>query len=105
MGMSSGKDGKPGTDDDLILNPLDVTWELMEEKTRDNDDDLEYLNTSILNGLYTPTTTYGPIVKRHQHREGVGLIAVGASYNEGDKTLTDKSVLAVTVPDFIPHIK
>lgn len=105
MGMSNGKDGKPDTADDMILNPLDATWALMEEKTRDDDDDLKYLNTSILNGLYTPVTTYGPIAQRHQNREGVGLIAVGASYEEGGKELTAKSLLAVTVPDFIPHIK
>lgn len=105
MGMSNGKDGKPDTDDDIILNPLDAAWELMEEKTRDDDDDLKYLNTSILNGLYTPVTTFGPVAQRHQNREGTGLIAVGASYSDGGKTLTAKSLLAVTVPDFIVHIK
>ena len=105
MGMSNGKDGKPGTEDDIMLNPVDADWELMEEKTRDNDDDLKYLNTSIINGLYTPITTYGPIAERHQNREGVGLIAVGASYTEGEKTLTAKSLLAVTVTDFVTHIK
>jgi hypothetical protein len=35
----------------------------------------------------------------------VGLIAVTASFENGSGTLTDKVKLAVTVPDFIPHIK
>ena len=34
---------------------------LEEEVTRENDDDLTILNTAVMNGLYTPVTTYGPI--------------------------------------------
>lgn len=105
MGISNGRDGKPDTADDLLLDPVKAQWALMEEKTRDDDDDLKYLDTSILNGLYTPVTTYGPIAERHQNREGVGLIAVGATFSDQDRQLAAQSLLAVTVPDFIPHIK
>ncbi len=100
-----GKDGKPETEDDLILEPVDAKWWLEEEVTRENDDDLKYLETSIMNGLYTPVTTYAPIEARIQRREGVGLIAVGASYKDGGKELKGRSLLAVTVPDFVTHIK
>lgn len=104
-GMNFGKDGKAGTDDDLMLEPIDAKWQLEEEKTRENDDDIKYLNTHITNGLYTPVTTYGPIEARHQHAEGTGLIAVVASYADKGSELKDRALLAVTVPDFITHLK
>jgi quinohemoprotein amine dehydrogenase len=104
-GIDFGQDNKPGTEDDLVLEPVDAKWWLEEEPTRENDDDLKYLNAPITNGLYTPVTTYGPIAEREQSREGVGLIAVGASYSDGGRELKDRALLAVTVPDFIPHIK
>ena len=104
-GVDYGKDGKADTPDDLILDPVPAKWWLEEEKTRDNDDDLKYLNLKVINGLYTPITTYGPIEERAQRREGVGLIAIRASYSSGGKTFKGKALLGVTDPDFIPHIK
>jgi hypothetical protein len=59
----------------------------------------------VINGLYTPVTTYGPIVTRFQRREGVGLIAIGASYSDDGRELKGRSLLGVTDPDFITHIK
>jgi len=96
-----GKDGKPNTPDDLILETVNANWSLEEIVTRENDDDLKYLKAPVVNGLYTPVTTYGPIEERFQRREGVGLIGVKASY----KKFKAKARLAVTVPDFITHIK
>ncbi len=104
-GINFGADGKKGTSDDLVLDPVNAKWELEEEKTREDDDDMKYLNTSIINGLYTPITTYGPIKTRKQNREGVGLIAVNATFKEQGKQLKDRVRLAVTVPDFITHLK
>lgn len=104
-GMHFGKDGKPDTDDDLMLEPLDAKWLLEEEKTRENDDDLKYLDIPVTNGLYTPVTTYAPIEERYLRREGTGLIAIGASYTDGDRELKGRALLAVTVPDFITHLK
>lgn len=104
-GISFGPDGKQGTADDLVLDPVNAQWSLSEEKTREDDDDMQYLDAPIANGLYTPVTTYAPIKTRKQHREGVGLIAVTASFENGSDKLTDKVRLAVTVPDFITHIK
>jgi quinohemoprotein amine dehydrogenase alpha subunit len=100
-----GPDGNPDTADDIVLEPVNATWWLEEEKTRENDDDLKYLETSIANGCYTPITTYAPIEERHQRREGVGLIAVGARYSDGGRELKGRSLLAVTEPDFVTHLK
>jgi hypothetical protein len=100
-GINYGKDGAVDTADDLILEAVDAEWWLEEEKTRDNDDDLKYLMAPIINGLYVPVTTYGPIEERVQRREGIGLIAVGASY-EGMKS---RALLGVTDPDYVPHFK
>jgi len=104
-GVNYGADGQPDTADDLILDAVDAKWWLEEEKTRDNDDDLKYLQTSVINGLYTPVTTYGPIETRFQRREGVGLIAIGATYSADGRELKGRSLLGVTDPDFITHIK
>jgi quinohemoprotein amine dehydrogenase alpha subunit len=100
-GISAGPDGKVGTEDDLVLNPVDAKWSLAEEKTRENDDDLKYLTTPVTNGLYTPVTTYGPIASRVQKVEGTGLIQIIASYNK----MESSSRLAVVPTDFIPQIK
>jgi len=104
-GVHFGPDGKADTQDDLVLEPVDAKWWLEEEKTREGDDDLKYLKAPVANGLYTPVTTYGPIPSRKQKREGVGLIAVGASVTVEGKELKGRSLLAVTEPDFITHIK
>jgi quinohemoprotein amine dehydrogenase len=103
--ISYGADGKAGTPDDLVLEPVDAKWRLEEQKTNDADDDLKYLRTSIVNGLYTPVTTYGPIEERLMRKEGTGLIAVCASIEDNGRELKDRARLAVTVPDFITHIK
>lgn len=105
FGVNNGTDGKPDTQDDFIMDPVDVKWWLEEEKTREGDDDLKYLMAAISNGIYTPVTTYAPIETRTQRREGVGLIAVGASFKEGDRELKSRSLLVVTDPDFVNHIK
>ncbi|UCF90555.1 MAG: hypothetical protein JSW39_19985 [Desulfobacterales bacterium] len=104
-GVSYGADGQPDTEDDLVLEPVEAQWWLEEEKTRDGDDDLKYLQTSVISGLYTPVTTYGPIESRYQRRGGIGLIAIGAAYTDGGQPLKARSLLGVTVPDFITHIK
>ncbi len=104
-GINFGLDGQQGTSDDLVLDPVNAKWALEEEKTREDDDDMKYLNTSVLNGLYTPITTYGPIKTRKQNREGVGLIAVNAEFEDQGKKMSDRVRLAVTVPDFITHLK
>lgn len=104
-GINFGADGKQGTSDDLVLDPVTARWELEEEKTREDDDDMAYLNVPLINGLYTPTTTYGPIKTRKQNREGVGLIAVNAMFEDQGRQLTDRVRLAVTVPDYITHLK
>ncbi len=104
-GIHNGSDGKPGTPDDLVLEPIEAKWWLEEEKTRETDDDMKYLEAPITGGLYTPVTTYAPIEGRHQHREGVGLIAVGAEAKIDGTSFKDRVRLVVTVPDFIPQIK
>ncbi|MBW1616329.1 MAG: quinohemoprotein amine dehydrogenase subunit alpha [Deltaproteobacteria bacterium] len=41
--VNFGKDGKPNTSDDLILDPVEAKWSLEEVVTREKDDDLKYL--------------------------------------------------------------
>jgi len=104
-GIHFGPDKQPDTADDFLLEPVAVRWWLEEEKTGEKDDDLKYLKAPIPNGCYTPFTTYGPIEERYQHREGVGLIAVGAAYGEGGRELKARALLVVTETDFVTHLK
>ena len=104
-GVHYGKDGKAETEDDMILEPVDAQWVLEERKTRDNDDDLKILETSILNGLYVPVTTFGPVETRFQRREGIGMINVVASSTVDGKQMKASAILCVTDPDFVTHIK
>jgi hypothetical protein len=122
--VNYGPDGKEGTADDLVLEPVNAKWWLEEEDTsvstlmkglrlvgiypkfgREVDDDLKYVTAPVDNGLYTPVTTYGPIPERVQQTEGTGLIAVGASCTIDGQEYKGRSLLAVTVTDFIPQIK
>jgi quinohemoprotein amine dehydrogenase len=111
-GVSYGADGKPDTADDLILEPVNAKWSLEEQprgstgSKKEAAEDFKYLQSaSIINGLYTPTTSFGPIKERFQHREGTGLIAVAATCTENGSELKAKAQLAVCVPDYVPHIK
>ena len=46
-----------------------------------------------------------PIKTRKQNREGIGLIAVRAELKDSGNMFSDRVKLAVTVPDFITHLK
>lgn len=116
-GVCFGKDGKPDTEDDLLLEPVNASWSLQKDDVwaKDNPDrpamaaeDLKCLMAPIVNGLYTPPperVNMGPNEWRVQRREGVGLILVVATYKEGGQEFVGKAFLGVSPPDYVTHIK
>ena len=115
-GVNFGKDGKAGTADDLMLEPLAAQWACEQDKiwAADNPDrapmaaeDIKYLAAPIDNGLYTPPVTINmtPHEGRVSRREGVGLIAVTATYKEGGQDMKGQALLGVSPPDYVSHIK
>jgi quinohemoprotein amine dehydrogenase len=116
-GLCFGKDGKEGTEDDLLLEPVNAQWTLEQDKVwaADNPDraamaaeDLKCLAAPIDNGLYSPPpdrVNMAPNEWRVSRREGVGLIAVVATYKEGGKEFKGQALLGVSPPDYVTHIK
>ena len=97
-GFSDGPDGKPATDDDLALGPLDVSWSLEEYAAVFDDDDVAYVGTLGADGLFEPAED-GPNPKRAGMRNNVGDVWVVATYRGPDgETVRGRAHLVVTVP-------
>ncbi len=96
---------KPDPASDVALGPVPAKFKLAEEKTREGDDDLEYVGTIAANGSYVPRGNYSPIPARAYSVEGSGLVKVLATYKRGPRTYAAEAQLAVTMPDFIQRIR
>jgi quinohemoprotein amine dehydrogenase len=90
---------------DVALGPVPATFALAEEKTRPDDDDLQWAGAIAANGSYVPAGDYGPIATRTAHVEAVAWVKVLATYKEGAKTYKGQAQLAVCDPDFIKRIR
>jgi quinohemoprotein amine dehydrogenase len=99
-----GDDGKPHTDDDVELGPVEVDWSVEEFFTVFGDDDKEFVGTLNNNGLFTPSLD-GPNPQRKFGRNNYGDVwVVATAKNEKDKEgkpLTGRSYLVVAVPTYI----
>lgn len=90
---------------DVALGPVPATFTLAEEKTRPDDDDLQWAGAIAANGSYVPAGDYGPIATRTAHVEAVAWVKVLATYKQGKKTYKGEAKLAVTDPDYIQRIR
>jgi len=91
--------------DRVALGPVPASFELAEEKTRPDDDDLRWVGGILPNGTYLPVGDYGPNPLRRFSAENSGLVKVVAQYTRGTQTFTAEALLAVTMPDFIGRIR
>jgi len=91
--------------DDFVLGPVAAAFNLAEEETRPNDDDLVYAGAIEADGTYLPIGDYGPIPAREYGGEGSGMVKVIATYTRGETPYTAEGRLAITVPDYIARIK
>jgi quinohemoprotein amine dehydrogenase len=98
IGYHNGLDGKPNTDDDLNLGPVPAKWTVEEFLARFDDDDKDHVGTLNPNtGLFTPASE-GPNPKRKWGTNNFGDVWVVATYTGGEKPLTARNYLIVTVP-------
>jgi quinohemoprotein amine dehydrogenase len=95
--------GKKATN--VALGPVPATFRLAEEKTRPDDDDLQWLGGIKSNGTYFPMGDYGPNPLRNYSAENSGLVKVVARHQRGAQTFQAQAQLAVTMPDYIQRIR
>jgi len=105
VAFHNGPDGRPGTDDDLILGRVDAEWSLEEFHATYEDDDLRFVGEIDGNGFFTPGSD-GPNPERHQETTNFGDVWVVASYlppgsPAGAAPLRARAHLLVSVPIYM----
>jgi quinohemoprotein amine dehydrogenase len=101
-----GPDGKPGTDDDLRLGPIDAAWSMEEYSATYDDDDVQFVGTLDADGLFTPAVDGPNPERRHpvttNMRNNIGDVWVVATFTpEGDpqsQVLRGRAHLVVMPP-------
>jgi quinohemoprotein amine dehydrogenase len=101
IGFSAGADGKPNTDDDFAVGPVDATWSMVEFPTTTYDDDVRYVGKLDNDGLFTPSVE-GPSPQRRFMRNNYGEVWVVATtksaMDKDGKPLSGRAYLVTTVP-------
>jgi quinohemoprotein amine dehydrogenase alpha subunit len=103
--IAYAKSGAGKTAASVPLGPISATFQLAEERTRPDDDDLRWLGGIQPNGTYLPIGDYGPNPLRNYSAENSGLVKVLAQYKRGTQTFKAQALLAVTMPDFVPRLR
>jgi quinohemoprotein amine dehydrogenase len=98
VGYDDGPDGESGTDDDLALGRVDVTWSLEEYMAVVGDDDIQFTGSIGQDGTFEPALD-GPNPNRSGNRNNIGDLWVVATHrNSQGETLSARGQLIVTVP-------
>lgn len=101
IAWDDGADGEPGTDDDLDLGRVDVSWHVEEYAAVYGDDDIDYIGTMGQDGVFVPAVD-GPNPERPGNRNNIGDVWVVATYERpAQEALTARAHLVVTVPLYI----
>ena len=97
VGWDDGPDGESGTDDDLHLGRVDVSWHVEEYAAVYGDDDIHYVGELRQDGTFIPAVD-GPNPDRPGNRNNIGDVWVVAKHQGADDALTARAHLVVTVP-------
>ncbi|MED4204953.1 quinohemoprotein amine dehydrogenase subunit alpha [Neobacillus mesonae] len=100
---SNGKDGKKGTEDDLMLMPVKAEWTLKGYPDEANAEKVKFIGSIDENGLFTPLGE-GINEKREYTQENVGAVTVHAKATVDGKTLKATSHHISTVPDYVNNV-
>ncbi len=100
IGWDDGADGEAGTEDDVRLGRVPVTWSLEEYTATFDDNDLAYVGTLSAEGTFEPAAD-GPNPERDGMRNNVGDVWVVATYDGGEEPLRARAHLIVTVPLYL----
>jgi quinohemoprotein amine dehydrogenase len=97
----NGRDNRPGTDDDVRLGRVEVSWSIEEYPVTNDDDDIHFIGAIDAGGLFTPALD-GPNPARSGHRNNIGDAYVIATYSPaGSAPLRGRAHLLVTVPNYM----
>jgi quinohemoprotein amine dehydrogenase len=98
VGYDDGPDGESGTDDDLALGRMDVTWHVEEYAATYGDDDIDFVGSLGQNGVFDPAAD-GPNPARSGNRNNIGDVWVVATHRTGaGEELSARAHLVVTIP-------
>ncbi|WP_242521740.1 quinohemoprotein amine dehydrogenase subunit alpha [Motiliproteus sp. SC1-56] len=102
VGYAAGKDGTPGTEDDLRLGYVPAQWSLKAfDEVAQADNDLKYAGTiDAETGLFIPGDA-GPNPERRMSTNNVGQLAVVATVDDGDGPVSGENHLLVAVQTFM----
>lgn len=103
VAFDDGPDGRPSSDDDLELGPVEVEWGLEEYAATFDDNDIEFVGSIDQTGLFVPAAD-GPNPDRDRNRNNVGdvwVVATLAQDDNGDRPLRARAHLVVTVPLYL----
>jgi len=101
IGYDDGPDGESGTDDDLSLGRVQVTWRVEEYTATYGDDDVDFVGSMRQDGTFDPAAD-GPNPERSGNRDNIGDVWVIATYGSGTGAeLSARAHLIVTVPLYI----
>jgi len=89
----------------VVLGPVAASFQLAEEKTREDDDDMRWLGRIQPGGSYVPMVDFGPNPTRAFKGENSGFVKVLAQYRHGKQTYKAQAQLAVTLPDLIGRLR
>ncbi|MCT2401463.1 quinohemoprotein amine dehydrogenase subunit alpha [Novosphingobium mangrovi (ex Huang et al. 2023)] len=103
MAWSKGPDGKPGTDDDFPIMPVDANWAMKEFPTVTYDNDVKFVGQLDASGFFTPNVE-GPNPERRFSRNNYGevwIVATAKTLKDKEgKPLTGQAYLVTTVPAY-----
>jgi quinohemoprotein amine dehydrogenase len=98
LGYDDGPDGESGTEDDLALGRVDVTWHMEEYAATYGDDDIDFVGSLDRNGVFAPAAD-GPNPNRSGNRNNIGDVWVVATHTTASgEELTARAHLIVTIP-------
>lgn len=93
-----GPDGEAGTEDDVPLGRVPVTWRIEEYAATYGDDDLRFVGSMLPDGTFEPALD-GPNPERSGNRNNVGDVWVVATHSDAEgRELSARARLIVTVP-------
>ena len=98
IGYNNGPDDQNGTEDDLKLGRVGVSWSLEEYTATFSDDDIDFVGSISAKGIFTPALD-GVNPDRTGDRNNIGDVWVLATYlTPNGKELRARAHLLVTVP-------
>ncbi len=104
VAYAAGPDGEAGTDDDIRLGPVPVSWSI---EPADDDaaeaDDHVFAGSIDADGLFTPGDA-GPNPKRSMSGGNTGRLAVVATVAGGAEPVEGRASLLVAAPDFVRRV-